>query len=248
MNNKLNVKTIIGCGLFTALLINTGSAQTFLTTEHVDIGLAEGSGLGLHWHDEDNAVEYEPNQAVAYIDPVEALAGFTIPSTAEWDFLGGAHGGNIWVLPQSSDPNVLFLGIGAEDTPGGVFDLWNPGDSRGANTSARWIELSLLSYTGPGDFSMWQASGPTPTAFMSTATILAEGNRFYVEEGGHDHVNWGFTALGTYDLTFQVRSFIGTTEVTDTAVFQFTSVPEPSIFAFLMISAVAFLARRRRIS
>jgi len=234
--------------LFTAALTLSTSAQVALTTEHADIGLAEAGGLGLHWHDEDNDAEYEPDEAYALIDPVAAR--LTRPSGSQWDFLGTAAGNDIWVLPQSQNPNLPFLGVGAEDADPGTFDFWNPGDSRGANTSARWLEFSLVNVSGPGQFSLWQTDGfGGAVVFMSTFSTPGEGNRLFVQEGGHAHYNWGFTAEGTYDITFQVRGFIGGDEVTqqDTFTFSTVAIPEPSTYALLGLGlGVVWLAARRR--
>jgi len=235
--------------LLSLLLAGTCSlqAQVALTTEHVDIGLAEGPGLGIHWHDEDNDLEYEPDGAYAFIDPVLALN--TRPAASQWNFLGGTVGGNIWILPQTQNPNLLYLGVGAEEADAGTFDLWNPGDARGANNSARWLELSLVSVSGPGAFSVWQTDQfGSPIAYISTAETLTGGNRLFVQEGGHSHYNWGFTSLGTYDVTFQVRGFIGGDEVTQQDIFTFSTsvIPEPSTYALLGLGLAAIILLRRR--
>lgn len=233
-----------------SLCIYPVGAQTALTTEHTDIGLGEGAGLEPHWHDETNDIEYEPNEAFAFIDPVFALN--SRPGGAQWDFLGMNAGEDVWILPQSSDPNLLFLGIGAEEVTPGTFDGWNPGDPRGGkNVLAPWLRMELTSFSGPGEFSMFQGFGPT--VWMSTFSAPAEGNYFYVVEGGHDHVNWAFSELGVYELTFEVLGYIGGSPVTETASFSFSTVnpiPEPSTYALMVIGAVMagfiYLRARRR--
>ncbi|MDK3159440.1 choice-of-anchor M domain-containing protein [Kamptonema cortianum] len=248
MKTKL---TIIMAGLMS--LSFPLQAQTALTTEHVDIGLAEGAGLGLHWHDETNGIEYEPDEAFAFFDPVAALN--SRPAGAQWDFLGMAAGQNVWILPQSSDPSLPFLGVGAEDADPFTFDIWNPLDPRGgADVNGRWIGLELTSFSGPGHFSVWQTDAGVPTAFMSTASALVGGNRLFVQEVSHSHYNWGFSELGVYEIGFTAYSYIGGNLVQNNATFVFSSVnpiPEPSTYALmafggLMAGAMWMRARRRK--
>jgi len=237
MNIRMLAVMMIGS---ISLCLYPVAAQIALTTEHVDFGLGEGPGLEPHWHDETNNIEYQPNEAFAFIDPVEAIN--SRPAGAQWDFLGMAAGENVWILPQSSDPDLLFLGIGAEEVDPGTFDIWNPGDPRGGkNVPARWLRMQLTSFSGPGQFSMFQ--GFTPTVWMSTLAAPAAGNYFYVVEGGHDHVNWAFSELGVYELTFEVMGFIGGNPVTDTGTFTFSTmnplpIPEPSTYAMLIFGAI----------
>jgi hypothetical protein len=147
MKHKLILMTLL-------LTLASGlQAQVALTTQHVDIGLGEGTSLELHWHDEDNDEEYEPSEAFAYIDPTYALN--LRPAGSQWDFLGVSSGENIYILPQNQNPNLLFLGVGAEEVDPGTWAAWNPGDSRGgANSSQVWLRLSLVSVSGPGHFSV----------------------------------------------------------------------------------------------
>lgn len=233
----------------TAILSLAGTSPVpaaLLTTQHVDIGVADEEGLFLHWHDEDNAAEYAPGEAAAYIHPTAAQ--LTMPSNSAYSFIGAAPGESIWVLPQTQDPNLLFLGVGAEEADG-IFETWNPGDSRGANTSGAWIELSLVSVSGPGHFSVWQNDGfGSPIVYMSTFEGgVGSADKLFIGEGGHAHYNWGFTELGAYEVVFQARAFIGGEEVTSQGTFVFTSVPEPgSIFLGAATGFGALLMRRRR--
>jgi surface-anchored protein len=229
--------------LSAAWLPRESFAQVFFTIEHVDLGLAEGTGLGLHWHDEDNGLEYAPHEAVAFIDPVEAK--LVRPAGSTWDFLGMSAGQDVWILPQTANPSLPFLGVGAEDAAPGTFDLWNPGDLRGASLLARWLELSLVSFSGPGAFSIYTTNGfGVPTVWMSTFATPGQGNALFVPEGGHSHFNWAFSAEGTYHITFQVRGFVGGSAVTEQAVFTFTTVPEPRPIGLILLLAGGGLAWR----
>ena len=217
-----------------------------LSNGHTDIGLAEMDTLALHWHDEETNTEYEPDEAHAYVPPV--LSATTRPAGAEWDFLGVAANNTYYQLPESEDPDLLFLGIGAEDATPGAFDAWNPGDLRGANTSDNWFQLALvgLTYTGSGAgvFSAWSDDGlGSPILWMSSSDGLDGTDCVYVTD--HGHYNFAFSDEGLYELEFEVRAYQSGSLITSApATFLFV-VPEPTS-AVLMLSGVALLATRRK--
>jgi surface-anchored protein len=220
-------------GILAALSI-AGSAAAFdhiLSVGHADIGVGYAGGVwDLHVHDDFD--EYEPEDTL-----LRALPGSLAirPNGSQWDFLGVGAGAPIWVLPQTLDPNLLYLGIAAEEVGSGIFD----------NDQVFW---NLKSVSGPGHFAIWQNGGfGNPIVKMASADGITPGDQFLVPAGGHQHANFGFTALGLYQVGLSVGGYIGGQWVeSDTAFYNFEAVPEPATLAALGLGAATLLRRRAR--
>lgn len=184
--------TFVGLGIAPAASGGLVPGYHVLSVGHVDVvGIAYEDGeWDFHVHDEDNDVEYAPNEALIYVPPETALAR---PAGAQWDFLGTSAGGSIWFLPEVEDPGLLWPGIVAEEVADGVFE----GDS---------VLLRLLDVRGPGQFSLWQsdAFGEPIVSMTSSDGISGSDQRIVqVGESGHTHANWGFSAPGYYEIDFE---------------------------------------------
>jgi surface-anchored protein len=180
--------------------------QNVLTTEHVDVGVEFEEGeLGLHLHDETNDNEYEPDGATMFVAPEAELVQ---PPGAEWEFLGAGAGQPIWVLPQSNDPALLFLGAGAEEVEPGTFAEYFETDPR-VNATGRWIQYTLLDIRGPGEFALFTVDAfGSPVVWMASSDGISVGDSFWIQEGGHAHANWSFTATGIYEIDLKASAFL----------------------------------------
>lgn len=116
----------------------------------------------------------------------------TIPSNPNYAFLGPA-GAPVWILPQSQDVTLPYLGVSAEDISPVVFD--NP------------MRLELVSVEGPGNFFAWSVSGAgnPPTVKMIATNRVVSPSNYFMEPliGSHEHNNWGFSTNGLYRVTFR---------------------------------------------
>jgi surface-anchored protein len=105
-------------------------------------------------------------------------------------------------LPQGSFEATLeaapFLGLSAEGIASGVF-------------AGNLLRFSLIAVEGPGHFSLWRETSGGPgfesrPGFVGIPIASSDGidaNDFVdLPVGLHEHVNWGFSAPGRYDVTF----------------------------------------------
>lgn len=159
-----------------------------LLTSHVDVRVVyqpadETNKLAVVVRDDDHNHTYLSNQ-VALV-AVEA-ARLTLPPGT----IFGEEGDPLWVLPQSQNPELLYLGLSGEALPGGTFD----GD----------LDLRLLEVRGPGHFFLWQAGafGGFDVS-LNTADGVSDADRVAVPVLGHAHYNWGFTTNGIYEIVLQ---------------------------------------------
>lgn len=211
------------------------SSSYILNNEYADVQVnyAATEGWSMFIHDDDQGVAYPalqtPPSSVQYVHPT--FAQRTRPTETAFDFIGVPGGGNYYFLPQVQDPNLLYHGVGAEEVAPGTFDNYDAGsESNGRVTGVgRWVKLQLVSVTGPGAFSVWQDAAGGPRRFLSSfndgiANPEADGidytdginadDAVWVFEGAHLHMNFGFTALGRYDVVFRPVAHIGGTVAT----------------------------------
>lgn len=129
----------------------------------------------------------------------------------------------MWILPQTQNPELLFLGVSAEEVPSGLLD--GP------------ISIRLLRFEGPGYFMMWQATGPGQFNIrVDTRDGLTGEDVLTPLVGSHEHLNWGFSTSGVYCTTWQVsgRRLGQTTNITSletTFLFHVLPLPVPATFA-----------------
>jgi surface-anchored protein len=120
-------------------------------------------------------------------------AQLIIPANPDYNFLG-APGLPIWILPQSQNITLPYVGTSAEDIPSDVFD--GP------------LRFELRSVEGPGNFFAWANTGagqPPIIKFICTNGVVAtQYNVMTPFTGSHEHYNWGFSTNGLYRVTFRV--------------------------------------------
>jgi surface-anchored protein len=182
MKNKLIL--IVGV-LMTGVMAT--QAKIILTDVHAEVGVNfDGTNFVWALNDETNEVEYEPEEAILF---VEAATKATVPMNPNYAFLG-KPGSTVWILPQVINPNVLTMGISAEDLPAGLFvnDL---------------IDLHITSVKGPGQFALYEVNAfGTPDVFVNTRDGLHADDHVPFFTGGHAHFNWAFSKPGRYQVTF----------------------------------------------
>jgi surface-anchored protein len=223
-----------------ALLLTSGLAvvgQTPLTQGHVDVGLAYDEGENeweLHVHDEATDAEYFPATDALLFVKYEAYG--TVPAGAQWSFLGAA-GSEVWTLPKVENPELLYLGLGTEEIPAGIF----AGNS---------LQFQLKSVTGPGHFALYDVDAfGDPTVLFNSRDGIDAADIITLPVDSHLHYNWAFSAAGLYTIEFEAfgESVVnGPTTSGDVAyLFEVQAVPEPGTGALVLVGALAMGLFRR---
>ncbi len=170
-----------------------------LTNQHVDLRIIDRPGesnrLGLVIRDGDTGLTYSPTNAVLELTPSTRMP---IPEGFE---VFGPVDSPLWILPQSQDPDVLFLGMSAAGIPSGIFEPR--------------FQMDLVRVEGPGNFFLWQFDtlGNLVMA-MNSRDGISTADSIQPLTGGHEHYNWGFNASGVHDVVFRVTNrLMGTTNV-----------------------------------
>lgn len=183
--------------LFTALVIPlTGLVSqaddtfTVLTREHTDIRILHHPGLtpalSIVARDEDRGLNLATNEVILVGMESSKL---TLPTGTPF----GNGGAPFWILPQSQNPKLLYLGVSAEGLSPDAFE--------GS------IRLRLRRMEGPGYMMVWQATGPGRFAIrINTRDGMDDSDSFSPITGSHEHFNWGFSAPGLYRVTLQAEA------------------------------------------
>jgi surface-anchored protein len=197
--------------------LSAGPAAT-VSDEHIDLRIVYQPGsispLSLIAYDRDDRITYPADTVILQVNE-----SARIPLPAGTPF--GAEGDPLWVLPQAASADLLHLGVSAEGITPGIF------------TSR--LTLTLVSKEGPGHFLAWQAG---PLGFeirLDSRDGLGSEDSVNPLVGSHDHLNWGFTSPGVYQIGFQVSGTLtssGERLVGEPVVFTFHVLPLPAGFTY----------------
>ena len=192
---RVLTKVLLRAIVAAALVMQPAAAQaqrTVLSAGHVDAvaPTLQGEQLSLLVKDDTGSqpVLREPGSVLFHVKP---QAHMTVPSglPPAFEFLG-APGSDIWLLPQVSDPELLWPGWSSETIPAGRFK----------DDTLVW---TLNRVDGPGPVQLFD-NGPfgEPRVFFNSADGVPDVERKAV--GTHAHFNWVFHAPGVYTFNFSV--------------------------------------------
>ena len=165
-----------------------------ISVGHVDLGprLIDGQWrAGLRHDAESGAVWRDPNQTVLRVNDAAIM---TAPDSADYPFLADVAGKPVYVIPQTQNPSVVWLG-------------WNTQDPAVTATIDRGLTMRVGPVSGPGRAWLFLQSGTFGKPLLLADSGAAPGD-VWIDSGTHVHANWAFSAPGTYTATV---TFLGTT-------------------------------------
>lgn len=194
------------------LFLSRFAAAVVLTNQHVDIAVVyDGPDGALSLKalvDRASVVELSDTTFI-----VAEEAKLTLPDGTPF----GNGGDPIWVLPQSQNSALLYMGFSAEQIPPGVFE--DP------------LEVQLAGVSGPGHFFLWQSTAVGELEIkMNSRDGISTEDRTTPLIGSHEHVNWGFSTNGIYEVMFRAigkRTGEGTNIVGQVCTMRFHVLPLP---------------------
>ena len=165
-----------------------------ISVGHVDLGprLIDGQWrAGLRHDAETGAVWRDPNQTVLRVNDAAIM---TAPDSADYPFLADVAGKPVYVVPQTQNPGVVWLG-------------WNTQDPAVTATIDRGLTMRVGPVSGPGRAWLFLQSGTFGKPLLLADSGAAPGD-VWIDSGTHVHANWAFSTPGTYTATV---TFLGTT-------------------------------------
>jgi len=212
--------------MFVSIASTVGLNAQILVEDHLDITFSysvddEIWNSQIRFGDFDNPNnEVAPDQATLPARDLPFIQGqsngerYVQPTSSSFDFTGVPDGGPLWILPQSNGGHT-WPGFRNGQAPG-TFRSYVPTDSR-VSANTRWVRIDLvdMAYVGTSanpQFSLWQSlSGGGFVIWMATSDGVDATDAFYLQENSHAHMNWGFSGLGLYRLSFRPSAILDST-------------------------------------
>lgn len=182
-----------------------------LEAGHVDMGprFVDGTWrLLVH----DDAARTDPSAPSVWRTPERTVlrvvdaAVQQVPDDPAYAFVGAEPGADVWVVPQTQDPDVVWLG-------------WNTQDPEVMASVDRGMTLGLRGVQGPGTMTVYLQSGTFGAPQVLWDSRAAEAQDVWVDVNTHTHASWVFTAPGVYLVQVEVAAdLLDGSRVTDTQV------------------------------
>lgn len=222
--NKNYVATSIIAAIFAAIMViaaifmpspfasvanaATSNQPVMIQAGHADFGPTLAGG---HWKIQirddtgDDPVWRDPENVVFKLGSSSIIP---MPNDAAYNFIGEKPGTKLYVIPQTQNPDVPWLG-------------WNTQEGGVLNELDRGAKLSLEGVSGPGKLHVYLENGNNNPQQLWDSTKGYPQNS-WIETNAHTHVNWVFSKPGIYHvkLTFSGKLKNGKA-VSDTRVLNF---------------------------
>ncbi|KAB1911656.1 choice-of-anchor M domain-containing protein [Micromonospora sp. AMSO31t] len=167
------------------------NGRATLTAGHVDIGpryVDNRWSVLIHDGTQARPVWRKPDETLLRVSDA-ALQ--TVPDDPAYAFLGVDAGKRVYVVPQTQNQEVVWLG-------------WNTQDPRVMQTVDRGVTLTLLGVRGPGTLTTYLQSGNFAPPKPLWRSVDSKAQPFWAEVNTHTHANWVFSEPGIYLVAVQM--------------------------------------------
>lgn len=188
--------------------------EQILQTGHVDMGPKYDDG---QWRFlvHDDAARADADATSVWRYPEDTVmrvldeGKLTVPDDPAYEFLGAEPGSSVWVVPQTQNTDVVWLG-------------WNTQDPDVMKAIDRGVTLSLTGVQGPGTVTVYLQSGSFGEPQVLWDSRKPETQPIWVDVNTHTHANWVFTEPGVYLLRLTATAdLVDGGEVSDTQLIRF---------------------------
>ncbi len=156
------------------------AGATILSAGHIDYAtrIVGGKVESLIGDDTSGSKVYrEPSGTILWLKPPGRV---TLP--AGYGAVG-APGSQVWQVPQTQNPNLIWLGWNTESL--------NAGNTRGP------VAWTIDGISGPGSVKVYLTGSFGGVQSM----VFNNGGSYSIPLGVHAHANWAFSAEGVYRIT-----------------------------------------------
>ncbi|MDO8213121.1 choice-of-anchor M domain-containing protein [Conexibacter sp. CPCC 206217] len=207
------------------------SGRAVLSTGHVDVGPRfVGGSWTLMIHDDTakadgaRSVWRHTGQTVLRVGDEARMKA---PDDPAYGFLAAAPGSEVFVVPQTQNPDVVWVG-------------WNTQDPEVMETIDRGVTMTLTGVQGPGSLVVYLQSGD----FAAPRVLWDSTSRarpVWVDVNTHTHATWVFSEAGVYLARVTVAAdLVDGSSVTDSRDLRFAVGTRTSAdAAFAATSSVA---------
>jgi len=190
------------------------AGDAVLTTGHVDMG-PKFDGTTWRFLLHDDAKRADADAQSVWRDPAHTVlrladaAKLRVPDSETYSFVGAKPGSEVWVIPQTQAPDVVWAG-------------WNTQDPTVMSKLDRGATFSVDGVQGPGTMTVSLQSGDFGAPQVLWDSRKTGSQPVFVDTNTHTHANWIFTKPGVYlvEMTAAATLIDGST-VTDTEYLRF---------------------------
>ncbi|OTA25520.1 hypothetical protein B9G54_07455 [Alloscardovia macacae] len=167
--------------------------KTVLDVGHADLGPKVVDGQWGVYVRDDSGAEPVWRRAEDVVFRVKDTAQLEVPSSEEYAQLGAQVGESWWVIPQTQNPDVVWLG-------------WNTQDPAASSVMDRGATMTLGAASGPavsagGRMALFVQEGTFGAPRFLVPGVGAQTSQdVWVDVNTHVHANWAFSAAGIYTL------------------------------------------------
>ena len=169
------------------------SEKATIRKGHVDIGarfldedwtmlVRDDSAVPPVWRNPSDVVMQVPDGA----------GQLPVPDDPAYEFLGQSPGTQVYVIPQTQNPDVVWVG-------------WNTQDPEVVKRLDRGATLRMLGVDGPGNLIVFLQDGgfSPPQVLWDDRQELPQD--IWVDTNTHTHANWVFTEPGVYLVKMEIQ-------------------------------------------